>query len=330
MYADQEYACAMTSNLTPDQEYALVYQGIVAVAAHCDGAQSLDYVGFDGQDTHFGRRIASVPFDTWTPAVREEAARIANKYQKQILTYTEVDVTTLQVVKDAKDIGTVRAARDDARTYERRARGASKVAARKVDVEGGQLLIAWVKGDPDFGPLLDAARALPGRRFNGNGWTAPVSDEVRNLILVWDFPVTAAAQALLDLPAVPQAAPAPNIVLEDASHVAITAGYDEAMLQPIRALPGRRWDAARKVNLAQTHPAVIRLAERFNLTMSPEARKACETGAADRQAAGLAAGDAQAIVAHVSRAKDPTTLPEAFEDMLAPVLARYGAEKALS
>jgi hypothetical protein len=317
--------------MTSDQEYELVYKGICAVAAHCDGAQSLDYVGFDGQDTHFGRRIASVPFDTWTPAVREEAARIANKYQAQILRWTGIDVTLLQVVKDAKGIGTVRAARDDARTYERRARGASKVAARKVDVEAGQLLIAWVKGDPDFSALLDAARALPGRRFNGNGWTAPVSDEVRDMILVWDFPVTPAAQALLDgaaeLPAAPQA---PNITLDDARHVAITTGYDEAMLQPLRALPGRRWDASRKVNTAETHPAVIRLAAKFNLTMSPEARQACETGATDRQAADLAAGDAQAIVAHVSRAKDPTTLPDAFEDMLAPILASYGAERALS
>jgi hypothetical protein len=320
----------MTSNLTPDQEYALVYQGIVAVAAHCDGARSLDMVGFDGQDTHFGRRIASVPFDTWTPAVREEAARIANKYQKQILAYTEVDVTTLQVVTDAKDKGTVRAARDDARTYERRARGASKVAARKVDVDEGKLLVSWVKGDPDFGALLDAARALPGRRFNGTGWTAPVSDELRNLILTWDFPVSPAAQVLLDGPAdLPAAPQAPHITLQGHA-VCIVTPYDEAMIQPLRALPGRRWDASRKVNTAEAHPAVIRLAERFNLTMSPEARKACETGAADRQAAGLAAGDAQAIVAHVSRAKDPTTLPEVFEEMLAPVLARYGAERALS
>src|SRR5215472_13118029 len=124
---------------TTEEQYELVYQGIVAVAARCDGAQTQDRVGFNGQDTHFGRRIASVPFDQWTEDVKAEAARIANTYQVQILSYTGIDVSDLQVVRDALGAGTNHIARDDARGYERRAKGADKVALRRIDAVGDRL-----------------------------------------------------------------------------------------------------------------------------------------------------------------------------------------------
>lgn len=157
----------------PETEYRQVYAAICAIATRCDGALSDDGVGFNGQDTHFGRRIASVPFEDWTPEVRAEAARIAGRYATQAETYTGVDVRQLDVVREAQGRPTIHAARDQARGFERRARGAAKIEQRKAEVRpDGRVKVSWVKGDPDFSALLDAARALPGRRFVGDGWEA--------------------------------------------------------------------------------------------------------------------------------------------------------------
>src|ERR1700676_42244 len=93
--------------LTTKQQYKAVYAGICAVARRCDGALTQDGVGFNGQDTHFGRRIASVPFYGWTPEVKVEAARISLTYKVQIETYTVVDVGVLDVVREASGLKTI-------------------------------------------------------------------------------------------------------------------------------------------------------------------------------------------------------------------------------
>jgi hypothetical protein len=107
--------------LPREEQYRLVYEGICQVARRCNGAVTEDFVGFNGQDTHFGRRIASVPFEAWTDDVKVEAARIANTYQGQILTYTGMEIQKLPVVREAMGKDTNRQARDDARDFERRA-----------------------------------------------------------------------------------------------------------------------------------------------------------------------------------------------------------------
>jgi hypothetical protein len=311
-----------------DIEYELVYQGICAVAARCDGAIEEDGVGFNGQDTKFGRRIAAVSFDAWTPDVREEAARIANTYQKQILSYTGIDVTTLDVVKAALGKTANQNARDTARTYERRARGASKVALRKIDVAGGRLGVSWDRGDPDFGDLLKAVQALPGRWYNGATRVneVDVCDEVVDFALLWDIPITPAAQALLAAPR----APKPvfyNITLHEASgRIIIDAkGYDADRVTDARRLPGREWapPGFGKVDVCLAHPAVLAFATKWNLTIHPDAQAACELAQKRVEAEAAAAASAEdfnALMVHVSRAKDPNELPAAFLDLLEGVL----------
>jgi hypothetical protein len=322
----------MSSNLTPEQEYQLVYQGICAVAARCDGAVEEDAQGFNGQDTHFGRRIASVSFDTWTPEVRQEAARIANRYQVQIQTYTGIDVTTLQVVAEAKGIGTVHAARDDARAFERRANGASKLACRKIDaVDGGQLGIFYAKGDPDFGALLDTCKALPGRHFD---WgikanVVPLSEAIEDFVLTWDFPLTEAAQAIL-AQGVPEHF---DVTLADnGEKLILDTPYEANLVEAIRTLPGRSYVGG-SINHVDIHPRVLDLVISYGLKVHPDARAAlsrAEDTLAAKHAADLAEGDLKVLMSHVSRLHDPTTLPAAFEDLLTPVLSAYGATGVLS
>jgi hypothetical protein len=324
------YSGPMATSPTTTEQFELVYQGICAVAARCDGARSEDFVGFDGTDTHFGRRIASVPFSEWTPVVCVEAARIANKYQKQILSYTDIDVTTLQVVRDASTLKTIHEARDDARGYERKAKGADKLALRKIDVVGDYLGIFYDKKDPDFQDLLAACKALPGRSFDWDRKcnVVPVSDAFEDFILTWDFPITEAAQALL-------ANGAPehfHVTLADnGQKVVLDTPYDACLVDAIKSLPGRSYKGG-SLNTADVHTAVLTLADRFSLKVHPDARAACEHAQAaleSAEAAALAAEDVKVVMAHVSRQKDPAALPVVFVDMLAAVLPADVAQKVI-
>jgi hypothetical protein len=117
----------MTTN-TPsvEEQRRAVYAGICAVASNCDGARQADGVGFNGQDTLFGKRIAAEPFERWTEDVHVEAARIALTYKVQILSYIGVDMAQLDIVREAAGLPTNRQARDDARSFERTRRQASQ------------------------------------------------------------------------------------------------------------------------------------------------------------------------------------------------------------
>ena len=317
---------------TTEEQYEIVYQGICAVAANCDGAVEQDGVGFNGQDTKFGRRIASVPFAQWTEDVKAEAARIALTYRVQILGYTGQDMGELDVVQAAQETGTNHLARDDARGYERRAANADQVAARKIDAVGDLLGIFYAKKDPDFGDLLAACKALPGRTFDWDlkANVVPVSEAFEDFVLEWDFPLTDAAKAILSAPRVEHYA---VTLADNGQKVVIDTPYDAALVDAIRGLPGRSWDGGRKVNTADVHPAIVAFATEWKLTMHPDARAACENAQAAldaAEAAALVEGDRRVVMAHVSRQKDPAALPPVFVDMLAAVLPTDVAERVIS
>jgi hypothetical protein len=312
---------------TTEEQNEQVYQGIVAVAAHCDGARSLDYVGFDGQDTHYGRRVASVPFSAWTDDVKAECARIANKYREQILRYTGTDVSTLDVVKEAVSRSTNHAARNDARAYEKRAK---HLAARTIDVADGRLGIRWASGDPDFSTFLPLVQALPGRRWDANRRVNVVdaSPQVEVFVNEHDFTISPAAQALLTATPVTPAAPKVDYQIwlgTDGRIViktALTAPGQPAS-DAVRALPGRAFVRSLYANSANPSPQVLAFARTFKLNVSPEAVKVCEAagaalGATD--ASGLAQADIATVLNAVSRCGKPENLPAAFVLMLAEIL----------
>lgn len=315
--------------MTPEDQYEAVYAGIVAVATRCDGAQTKDGVGFNGQDTHFGRRIASVPFSSWTDDVKEEAARISLTYKIQIHTYTGIDVATLDVVREAADLSTNHNARQTARDYERRARSAAKADERKVDFVNGILVFSWVKGDPDFGALLEGVKALPGRRFNWNSKTneVPVSQETIDFILAWDFPLSKAAQSAIEtfktVPAIPFGAPI-HITLEGDKAI-IQAPYDANRLTAVRALPGRFFNRARKVDEVSLDPALLVFAAKFNLNVHPAVVQAISAPDGLMASAKAAQGLAEcrtALLRSVSRLSNPEDLPASFVALVQKAIVR--------
>jgi len=319
----------MNSTATTEEQYRQVYEGIVAVAAHCDGARSLDGVGFNGQDTLFGKRIAAVPFDQWTQDIRQETARIALTYKVQILNYTGVDMAELDVVREARGLSTNRAARDQARGFEKRA-GAK--ARRICDATpDGKLALSWSR-DPDFGAMLDAVQKLPGRRYDRPNTRnlVDVTPQAEDFTLVWDFQVTAAADELFIRMAQGAQEPARieyDVTLHSSGRIIVKPlkfSYD--WLDDVKALPGRDYQPAgftNKENVCLAHPQVLVVAAKHGWNVHPDAAHACEKArkaAEARAASELEAGDRAALMVDVSMAKDPAALPPAFVDMVNTLL----------
>lgn len=313
----------MNATLSRPEQERLVYDAICAVAAHCDGAVSRDVQGFNGQDTKFGRRIASVPFSAWTPEVADEAAHIVLKYREQVLRYTGIDVGTLDIVREAQDHGTNYAGRDMARTFERRSKAAALVEQRKVDFDGKLFSLSWAKGDPDFSELLSSAKSLPGRSFNWDRMVnlTPRSPELEDWIQTWDFPLTDRARAALSEPAAP-VVPKANITLsEDGAHALVSAPYNAERVASARQLPGRWFDRARRVDVVDLSPQLLEFAERWQLVVADDVVSACQ-GLPTTTKPQAPIFRRREILAAASRCGKPENLPQEFIDLLAKELAK--------
>lgn len=313
----------MAHNLDPIAQYRLVHEGIRAVAARCDGAVTLDMKGFDGQDTHYGRRIAGVLFEKLTADDHVEIARIANKYRAQIGSYTGIDVTTLDVVTAARELTTNHQSRQNARRYEKLAK---HLASRKVTLlPSGKVGVSWAsKGDPDFSDLVSGAQKLPGRFYNRQTYTNEVnaSPELLAFAEAWDMEVPADVIAAVEgarTQAAPAAAPQATI------SVGLVAGSNgkrlwfskdstrnDAVRAAVMALPGRRWTGEN--NEVDAGPEVTALCERFGLVISDRAQDALKASDGDRPAAPAQSEKERqaAVLSQASRAASIEDLPAEF------------------
>lgn len=248
----------MTSanDLSRDEQYRLVYQGICAVAANCDGAIDQDGVGFNGQDTKFGRRIAAVGFEDWTDAVKEEAARIALTYKAQIAAYTGIDVAQIDVVREANDlfngprnpIDMRRQARDDARTFEKRAKATGE---RTIECSPENLRAIWFRF-PFDAEIKDALKAQ-GAKWNGHDkvwWIpqAPVTPEIARIAEKWFTKIDPAVRQFFETPA--EAAPAAPAKLAVHGYVlnnevVFNFPYNPVQKDAVKAA-GARWEGSDK------------------------------------------------------------------------------------
>lgn len=324
----------MVSMTLPEiEQYHQVHTAIQAIASHCDGARTKDNVGFDGTDTKYGRRIASVSFEELTSDDRQEEARIIQKYRSQAEAYTGIDVTQLQVVQDAQEYGTNHNSRQHARDIERRARNADKKDDRKATLlPNGKVALAWVKGDPDFGALLDGVKQLPGRSFNWNTKEneVPLSDALVAFCDEWD--INLPADILDRLGAAKQAeAERVHITLEG-GQILLRSTKDEAF----RLIPterpyggvstkdafkayGFRWNGeVWSLPLSSLSAELFDIALAADFKVSADVRNAVSGAQEARQEAETTA----ALLSRASRAKSLDELPETFLAQVAEVLGR--------
>lgn len=321
----------MTSaNISRDEQYALVYQGIAAVAANCDGAFQQDGVGFNGQDTKFGKRIAAVPFEMWTDDVKEEAARIALTYKQQILAYTGVDVAQLDVVREANDWDTVNAKRGltnhslTNHNAREQARGFAKISRRQVRVRDEQCLVFDFPFDAELKDQLKAAARVqwnPGDKTWEIGHLG-VTPELAALAKANFVDITPEAAAMLDAaPAAPAVAPKPVV------HGYIVNGevvfdfpYNAAQKDAIKGA-GARWNGADKTwRVRTTDPKatdVVAAARQVGLTVATEV----DVALGGAQKAAEVKLDRKATLVAASRISKPSELPVEFLALVAEAVA---------
>jgi hypothetical protein len=309
----------MAHNLDPIAQYRIVHDGIREVAARCDGARSLDLKGFDGQDTHYGRRIAGVPFEKLTADDHVEIARIANKYRDQIERYTGVVVADLEVVQAAKDSTTNYASRQNARRYEKLS---AVQAARKVTLlADGRVGVSWAsKGDPDFDALLTGVRQLQGRRYNPATKTNEVdaTDALLAFANEHDMEVPAEVIAAIEgrKAVIAQAAQVeaqkPQVALDrDGLLVVSNKVTEDAEVRAlVMRLPGRRWNGQN--NVVPATPEAAALFAKLGLRLSDNATAALGTVDGPVEAGGPSPITRATLLSQASRAGSINDLPAEF------------------
>lgn len=302
--------------LPREDQYALVYAGIQAVAANCDGAVTEDGVGFNGQDTKFGKRIASVPFDMWTDDVKVEAARIALTYKAQILSYIGVDMFELAVVKEATGHSTNRQARDDARGYERATR--RQVRVRDIDVV--------VFDFPFDGALKDALKAAGRVQWNPEDKTWEIArqaltPELVKVAVANFIDITPEAQAAFDNVGTAKPAAMKPHGFMVSGEVVFDFPYNPGQKDAIKAA-GARWNGADKTwRVRADSPsatAVVAAAKQVGLTVAKEVDVAVGAGQKD---AGVKL-DRKATLVGASRLSRPQDVSPEFLALVQAAVAR--------
>ena len=231
---------------TDTLSWSYVHEAISAIAARCDGAQAPDGVGFDGSDTHFGRRAAMIPVQEWTPEIAQACYElVVHKYRTQAESYGIV-------VANLQDPGfhdlDPRAARRHAR----------ELAAKRdtggyglIDADGENLTVHTAKVNWS---VLDIVRAQPGRRFDSEGkrWLVPVSARAGRALFEmaeqYDLEVSGEARSLVERAVAGEGEERNDrrIALLPDGRASVFFEYDPGLVTEVKRLSGAKWVGAEK------------------------------------------------------------------------------------
>lgn len=244
----------MTDN---HQSATLMRQAAQLLAAVCDGAVALDGHGFNSPDVYLGHKAAKTPPAGWDAQMQEQMWRRLPKYREQLA-----------------------AAGFDW----------SQVPApitRTVDYEPA--LKQFITRSPYSEGLNVIFRGVPGRRWDGQDKVNCIPDSLearqalRRLLKAHGFVASAVAAPLLagDELAPPPPPPPPKRLIEWSAErggkFVITTPPERGLIEAIRSLPGRRWEAVDKVNTLPTTAAAARVlvdfARQFQVEVTAEAEQ---------------------------------------------------------
>jgi SWI/SNF-related matrix-associated actin-dependent regulator 1 of chromatin subfamily A len=248
--------------------------GVRALAGVCDWAATKDDVGYNGTDAPFGHRLASLPDDQWTPAMRREAWEMLSKYRRQLLAYgiDYIAITPPPAVAGQVD------ARQDARKALWRQETGQPAPERSVRMGGNGRPEIHVRF-PYNPEAVTLCREIPGRRWDGANKVNvfPLAPEVIRPLLVF-----AAAQQLQVHPDVHEAIatlgaslpPAPAPVFNgldcdpDEKEFRLRFEKDERKINTLKArVPGREWDGLRKWWKVRAEPVAAGALEKWATEM---------------------------------------------------------------
>jgi len=285
-------------------DYTPIHEAVSALAGVCNWAADYDGQGFNKPDSWFGHAAASIPASDWDDDMAITARAMIRKYKKQLAGFG-IDWDTLPVPPGGDDLdGLSDAFKERARNRVAGIRDAQRRKAEswvRCDGEGERVAISFPYNPALVAELKDWPRS-DGRHYN---WP----DDPRNVFpdKSNDFPFTTLPKVIdfadrhgIDVPAEVRALVAisqmradesaatpaeatPNVYLDDTGKLCVAADYDPALNADLRDMNRDRstWVKDRHIHVIPTDsPFRLReIVEKFELTVSEEAREAIENEA---------------------------------------------------
>jgi len=263
------------------KDYSDIQEAVRALASVCDGAVSEDAQGYNGTDAKYGARMAKMPQSEWTKADAHVAGKMLKKYSGQLdrmgIDYNSLEVPELDEDEDEKE----ESDKSHNKAYKSSKRPYLKISGELVTVFNSYdirtaLYQCGLRFNKKSGPEAGYAGILNSAVANGllNISTLSLSHEQREELL---------SHVGNDVDA-----PTPDNdtinVFTEGDHLVLRSEWGQVPLQLIRALPGRKWDGDRKVNLMSPSLNVLEMVTKFGLNITPDAMALVEKASAKEKA----------------------------------------------
>ena len=225
-------------------------KAIQTLAGNCDGAVEQDGIGFNGPDSTFGKQLATVAPEAWSPEVQRTAWEMLAKYRGQ-LAGAGIDYDAIPEPPTSRKVKGVRA----------------------IDVRNGKILVFLPYGDPAYPKTALGAIWNRGEK----GWQVSVSKY--GSVLDWasrnTIPVSDRAKALLETAPKPDKPEYLGTALLEKRGIVLRFDYHPNLVDAVRGIPGRRWDGDEKVWVVprETASVVRKIATDYNLFLTEDVKR---------------------------------------------------------
>lgn len=224
-------------------------KAVRALASVDDGAVRPDGVGYNGGDTKFGNALAQLPAEAWTPETALEAYEMLEKYKWQ-LSFAGIDYDAITKPVANNPVRGIKA----------------------VDVRQGKVVVFIPWGDSTY-PKGDL-NAVWNREMKA--WMIPTGKH--GSVLAWasrnGVPVSDRAKAILGQSPQPSATEWIGEAVLEKQGIVIRFDYNPKVVDAIRTISGRRWNADEKTwTVPKESISIVRkLCEEYNIFMTNDVK----------------------------------------------------------
>lgn len=266
------------TTLANSPEFTELHNAVSAIAVMCDGAHTKDGIGFNGQDTKFGKRAAEIPASEWNHEIAADVYAMLRTYRGQ-LSAAGINYDDLP---NPGEVSHHNAGRESAR----------QISYNRAHAPYVTITDSTIKVYNSY-PIKDQLKPN-GFKFCGytKSWDAVIDPATAATILgIGEIKLEDDQRDILQ----PYADKLASMPKQDKPYNIRTGASDpaklifdtpnfEVPLAIIRGIPGRKWVGHERVNYVDPHFGLLELVERFNLTISPAAAEMIENNRAKWEA----------------------------------------------
>lgn len=250
--------------MTETAQTTSVAEAVRFLAGRCDWAYTRDNSGFSQADAGLGHFLAGLAEDQWTPDQMGEAYNLTRKYRRQ-LEEAGFELEAMPVPERAGATDVRQRAQED-RVAQKKGQltvengVVTRREDRGLEIKGDEFILRF----PYDAAMVDAARNISGRRYNGSDKTnrypatpAAAAGLQAFMARYEGFQVDPlAASTLEELAGEHEATEPPawgSLTVEDDKFL-VGFPYERDVVGAMQRVAGRRWDAGRKLNTVPITP----------------------------------------------------------------------------